>query len=209
MNLDRAINRRARRPAGDGRRRRDHAQDAAAAAKAEPVVLEGRPEPRRAARRLLQGRSAPDARRQVRHVARLRRRSCASSRPSIPAMQTGGREAVGELDRRDRRRRRAARRKKSDAPQDEKNPLQAALLAMDPDNGEVRALVGGRASARAVSIARRRRVGSRAPPSSRSSTPLRSSRAGRRPRSSIVSTSRSRRCRATGCPRTSTSTRRS
>jgi len=60
-----------------------------------------------------------------------------------PVMQTAAESAVAssiaEIEAK-----RAARHKKAEAAPDEKNPLQAALLAMDPENGEVRALVGGR-----------------------------------------------------------------
>jgi penicillin-binding protein 1A len=59
-----------------------------------------------------------------------------------PAMQTAAESAVAssiaEIEKR-----RAARHMNTDAS-DGKNPLQAALLAMDPETGEVRALVGGR-----------------------------------------------------------------
>lgn len=60
--------------------------------------------------------------------------------------------------------------------------LEAALVAMDPTTGEVRAMVGGGAtSSRAASIERRRHCASPAPRSSHSSMPQRS-RTATRPR---------------------------
>jgi len=116
--------------------------DAAARAKAEPVVLKdglNRDEEhggyfKEEVRRILVGKFG---------TSRVYEGGLRVFTTIDPVMQTAAESAVAssiaEIERR-----RAARHKKSDAPEDDKNPLQAALLALDPDNGEVRALVGGR-----------------------------------------------------------------
>ena len=70
-------------------------------------------------------------------------------------------------------------------------PLQAALLALDPRTGQVRAMVGGRDFDTSRPIAPCRRIASRAPPSSRSSMRPRSRPATRPRRSSTTLTIRS------------------
>ncbi len=104
-----------------------------------------------------------------------------------------------------------ARRAKRASREQERNrtpeQLEAALVALDPTTGRgARAWWGDAISKRVASIAPRRRCVNRARRSSRSCMRLRSRRATRRLPSYADSTSRSRRCKERGCPKTSTPT---
>ena len=99
-----------------------------------------------------------------------------------PRHAEGGRGRGGAGARGDRE---AAARRRRGGSADEAEPLQAALVALDPRTGEVRAHGRRpRLRARATSIARPGASASRARRSSRSSTPPRSSAASRPPPSS-------------------------
>ena len=105
--------------------------------------LEGRPEPRRGARRLLQGRRAAGARRAVRHRRASTKAVCASSRPSTRSCRKrpSGRR---ELDSSDRGAARRRRKTSQTSQRTRRTRCRRRSLAMDPETGEVRALVGGR-----------------------------------------------------------------
>ena len=108
-------------------------------------------------------------------------------------------------------RRAAARQKAGKAPAaDPSDPLQAALVALDPDTGHVRAMVGGRdfdESHFNRAVQAQRQPGSAFKPFVYAAALEAGYHAG--DGASITSTIRSRRCRARGRRKTSTPTRRS
>ena len=163
--------------------------------------------PRRAARTVLQGRSPAAARETVRLGEVVGRRPARFTRRSIRTCSGPPRRQVANGARADRNAAREAGESRGTATTESEPSLEAALVAMDPTTGEVRAMVGGRD----FKSSRFNRATQALAPAGFGVQALRVCR-GARGRVFAVfaghadSTSRFRRCRARGCRKTSTRT---
>ena len=140
-----------RRAAGDARQRRDRSTPTWQAARATKIVLHDAPARRRAARPVLQGAGAAASWSSASAGSASIRAGCACYSTIDMPMQMAAEAAVADQlkaiesagarwQARRARRRRPARA----APPTIRTPLQAALVALDPATGHVRAMVGGR-----------------------------------------------------------------